>query len=74
MLCIITMRYKYHCVIVDGGWSIWSDWNTCSVTCGGGEQHRHRYCTNPTPKFGGENCTGHSVEDKECNDNPCPGK
>lgn len=59
--------------IVDGGWSDWTQWGDCSVTCGGGEKYRYRNCTNPKPQFGGDNCTGHTMEMHECGDTPCPG-
>ena len=60
--------------IVDGNWSEWNDWATCSVTCGGGVQNRSRTCTNPPPAFGGEPCQGESDETRTCNEDPCPGK
>ncbi|XP_072169938.1 LOW QUALITY PROTEIN: uncharacterized protein [Diadema setosum] len=57
---------------IDGNWASWSSWDNCSTTCGGGVQNRTRTCTNPSPKYGGANCTGDSWEMQGCNDNPCP--
>ncbi|XP_060585934.1 A disintegrin and metalloproteinase with thrombospondin motifs adt-2-like isoform X2 [Ruditapes philippinarum] len=34
---------------VHGGWSSWSDWSACPVTCGLGQQKRHRNCSSPYP-------------------------
>ena len=47
-------------VDVDG---IWSEWSTCSETCGGGL--KTRTCTNPAPVNDADNCEGISTED--CN-------
>ncbi|XP_078588098.1 uncharacterized protein LOC144869084 isoform X2 [Branchiostoma floridae x Branchiostoma japonicum] len=51
---------------VDGGWSDWSPWSTCSVTCGVGEQTRDRTCTNPAPANGGADCDGPTQETQAC--------
>ena len=62
------------CSTVDGNWTDWGYWEVCSVTCGGGVQSRTRTCTNPSPHFGGRDCVGENVEERSCNDNPCPSK
>lgn len=63
-------------VVVNGGYSPWSDWTQCTVTCGGGESLRSRQCTNPAPEFGGKDCSslGSSSETMKCKSDPCPGK
>ncbi|XP_076099012.1 SCO-spondin-like isoform X4 [Mytilus galloprovincialis] len=57
---------------IDGNWSGWSEWERCSVTCGGGFKTRNRTCSNPEPLFGGNNCTGNDTLISNCADNPCP--
>lgn len=59
-------------VSIDGGWSEWSDWSTCSVECGGGTQTRTRTCTNPIPYCGGADCVGGNSETQNCNTQACP--
>jgi len=57
---------------LDGGWSEWSQWASCSVTCGTGKESRFRYCNNPTPTDGGRFCDGAPIEWQPCF-TYCPG-
>lgn len=62
-----------HCPI-HGNYSEWSDFSSCTLTCGGGKQYRTRTCNNPSPQYGGINCSGLGPkrEEVDCNTNPCP--
>lgn len=42
------------------GWSKWTDWSTCSVTCSAGIQQRVRHCLLT-------DCPGFNVEQRHCN-------
>ncbi|XP_074654070.1 hemicentin-1-like [Tubulanus polymorphus] len=53
-------------VKVNGGWSDWTDWEPCSLTCGTGFKRRTRHCDNPAPKNGGKHCIGKAVEQQTC--------
>ncbi|OWF44660.1 Hemicentin-1 [Mizuhopecten yessoensis] len=57
---------------IHGGWSAWSSWNTCSVTCASGIQHRTRTCTNPPAQYGGLTCGGSANDSQVCTLSPCP--
>eukprot|EP00795_Rhopilema_esculentum_P014506 gene14506-5566_t len=57
---------------VDGGFSSWSTYGTCSKSCAGGVQERTRSCTNPAPANGGKNCDGGTEQTRVCNPAPCP--
>ena len=70
--------FKYHLqtfrpkVPINGDWSAWSAWSSCTSTC---KNTRNRTCTDPTPLFGGINCTGNSEENNVLcyGDDCCPG-
>lgn len=57
---------------INGDWSGWSAWSTCTETCGGGTQTRTRTCTSPAPFCGGADCAGVPSETRDCNTNLCP--
>jgi len=67
---------------VDGNWGEWEQSTECSKSCGGGTQERTRSCSDPSPEYGGSNCTSSdeitAVGDEQvetdiatCNDFPC---
>ena len=58
---------------VNGGWSGFGAWSSCTVTCGGGTKSRSRSCTNPKASNGGNPCPGSSIDKPTCNTNGCPG-
>ncbi|XP_062609191.1 uncharacterized protein LOC134270936 isoform X2 [Saccostrea cucullata] len=58
---------------VNGGWTLWSPYSTCTATCGVGYQTSTRTCTNPSPRFGGQPCPGKSNDTRICQHLPlCP--
>ncbi|XP_065641517.1 uncharacterized protein LOC105843224 [Hydra vulgaris] len=56
---------------LNGNWSLWSSWSLCSQPCGGGLHSRFRSCSNPVPKFGGQNCNGSVEEFTNCTTHNC---
>ncbi|XP_048772936.2 hemicentin-1-like isoform X2 [Ostrea edulis] len=54
---------------VDGEWSIWGAWSSCSRTCGAGHRERNRVCS--TPLNGGRYCDGDEVQRDICGLTPC---
>ena len=61
---------------LNGGYTEWSEWGSCSKECGEGIASRRRNCTNPTPGFIGKTCLelnlGPPIEEKKCKDKECP--
>ena len=41
----------------DGNWGPWSDFTTCSVSCGNGTKRRERHCNNPPKSGNGTYCS-----------------
>ena len=58
--------------IVDGGFTVWSNWDACTLTCGTGSQTRTRSCSNPVPEYCGQDCIGDVSEINDCNTDNCP--
>jgi len=68
----MTKHCKNHACPIDGNWSEWSPFSTCSKTCGVGFQSRTRKCNNPKPRYGGKPCAGDDNEAENCNERDCP--
>lgn len=62
------------CILVDGAWSDWEQWERCSLSCGYGTKERKRICNNPSPQFDGKICSGTNFESETCKEAPCPSK
>ena len=64
--------YLYILFLQDGGWSdYFGEWSTCSKSC---RKHQMKSCTNPTPAYGGQNCSGTAeTRFQFCNDGDCLG-
>ncbi|XP_069108170.1 coadhesin-like isoform X2 [Argopecten irradians] len=59
-------------VAVNGGWSAWFGWSSCSVDCGtGGQRKRMRICDSPVPQHGGDYCPGIQFDMEACNGTNC---
>ncbi|EDO39575.1 predicted protein, partial [Nematostella vectensis] len=56
----------------DGKWGAWSDWGSCSASCGPGKRIRTRECNDPAPKSGGKMCEGAKQQTGHCEFSPCP--
>ncbi|XP_052216175.1 hemicentin-1-like isoform X2 [Dreissena polymorpha] len=74
MLVLYNEHWHVHVLlfIVHGGWSMWSAFGICDVTCGNGTMTRTRQCNNPKPLNGGEDCQGPSQTNGQCILNRCP--
>ena len=60
------------CLIVNGNWGAWSDFGSCSATCGVGSEKRTRSCSSPAPAHGGKDCDGSADDVRECKVKKCP--
>lgn len=58
---------------VDGAWSSWMNWNTCTASCNGGYRSRARSCSSPQPSLGGHLCDGMPSQTEICNTHGCQG-
>ncbi|UJR27555.1 hypothetical protein I4U23_008837 [Adineta vaga] len=60
------MNYRAETPPINGGWSPWTPWSSCSHTCGLGVEYQQRKCTNPKPDFGGKHCLGARKRYRTC--------
>ena len=57
---------------MNGGFSNWSDWGECDVSCGdGGTRTRVRSYDNPLPSTGGRYCQGETEPSEPCSGKFC---
>ena len=59
------------CYTVDGFWHDWGTWSECSVSCANGTKTRTRRCE--SPKYGGAECSGSTLDNATCRERHCPG-
>ena len=73
------MTRNFSLVRVNGNYTEWSNWTTCSETCGSiyAVETRRRSCSNPYPRNHGLDCIQQSMgppdESRPCGRDPCPG-
>ena len=68
-------------ILVNGSWSNWEVWTSCSTTCGNGTASRNRTCDDPPPSGGGDACLDrlnqtrllNETESMLCFEDHCPG-
>ena len=53
-------------------WGSYGSWGSCSASCGGGTQTQSRSC-NGTAEYGGDSCSGSSINTQSCNTHSCVG-
>ncbi len=70
---IIYFSCQFYLKFTDPYLSEWSEWDTCTLTCGGGTQTHNRTCIGEIP--GVTSCNGMENEDnfevRSCNEDPC---
>ena len=70
--CVTNLCFCFVLFTVNGAWSEWSKYGSCSVSCGGGTFSRTRACDNPAAAHGGIECEGTNIEHAICNTHNCP--
>ena len=67
-LRVLVIKSLYFAFTVNGGYSQWSKFGTCSKTCGAGTQIRKRSCINNRL-----DCSGPASSARLCKVKECPG-
>uniref|UniRef100_A0A915JAP2 Uncharacterized protein n=1 Tax=Romanomermis culicivorax TaxID=13658 RepID=A0A915JAP2_ROMCU len=62
--CFTLLRGAEDCPDPEIEWSTWSQWSTCSKTCGQGTTSRTRFCTK-------QKCPGAAKETRACKNAAC---
>ncbi|XP_076649220.1 uncharacterized protein LOC143356990 [Halictus rubicundus] len=71
LYCELGLKNDNSCPI-DGGWTSWSLWSSCSGKCGyKGKRNRHRTCNNPPPSNDGSPCIGPNYQIETCQITGC---
>ena len=65
--CMFHSHFSVNCQ-----WASWGSWQSCSKTCGGGDQKRTR-TKSVVAQYGGNECSGSYTSTQSCNTNKCPG-
>ena len=60
---------QVECNAIDGQWSDFDRWSKCNEYC---RTVRYRKCSNPTPAFGGTDCSGNDYDYAFCTGDSCP--
>ncbi|XP_045173897.2 uncharacterized protein LOC123535345 isoform X3 [Mercenaria mercenaria] len=58
--------------LIEGTWSDWESWGSCSLTCLNGTRSRVRHCTSTDQSQGGLFCSGDHLDISFCNQQACP--
>ena len=59
-------------IAVNGQWGSWTEWGSCTLSCGGGTRLRKRSCDSPSPSDNGRYCAGSDRQVDYCNRDDCP--
>ncbi|XP_048263812.1 uncharacterized protein LOC100649092 isoform X3 [Bombus terrestris] len=71
LYCNLGLKLDDSCPI-DGGWTFWSPWGSCSGKCGfKGRRMRRRTCDNPVPLNNGAPCIGPTYQIENCQITGC---
>lgn len=53
--------------LVHGEWAVWEPVSECKHSCGdAGHRIQKRYCANPAPLYGGDDCVGNNERNFTC--------